>query len=104
MLAETMLANLYLIPRVLGEKTALYDIWHPSSDAQMHYVEYMPKEVLASLTQAETQWMSHEYDSSDFQRMRNRYIEIYQKLKDIKTINERRQLLDEAHSLLDALD
>ena len=104
MLAETMLANLYLIPRILGEKMAPYDIWHPSSDAQMHYVEYMPKEVLASLTQAETQWMSHKYDSSDFQRIRNRYIEIYQKLKDIKTINERRQLLDEAHSLLDALD
>jgi hypothetical protein len=104
MLAETMLANLYLIPRVLGEKMAPYDIWHPSSDAQMHYVEYMPKEVLASLTQAETQWMSREYDSSDFQRIRNRYIEIYQKLKGIKIINERRQLLDEAHSLLNALD
>jgi len=103
MLAETMLANLYLIPKVLGEPMAPYDIWHPSSDAQMYYVEYMPKEVLASLTQAEIQWISHEYESPDFRRIRNRYIEIYQKLKDIKSINERKQLLDESYSLLDAL-
>ena len=104
MLAEAMLANLYLIPKVLGEAMAPYDIWHPSSDAQMHYVEYMPQEVLASLTEAEKQWISHEYDSPDFQRIRNRYVEIHQELKDIKSINERRQLLDESHSLLDALD
>jgi hypothetical protein len=103
MLAETMLANLYLIPKVLGEQMAQYDIWHPSSDAQMHYVEYMPKEALASLTQAEIQWISQEYESPDFRRIRNRYIEIYQKLKDIEKINERKQLLDESYSLLDAL-
>ena len=70
----------------------------------MHHVEYMPQEVLASLTEAENQWISHEYDSPDFQRIRDRYVEIHQELKDIKTINERRQLLDESHSLLDALD
>lgn len=103
MLAETMLANLYLIPRVLGEEMVPYDIWHPSSDAQLHYVEYLPKEVLASLTEAETRWIAHEHDSQDFQRIRARYIEIYQQLKDIKTINERKQLLHEARSLLDAL-
>lgn len=103
MLAETMLANLYLIPKVLGQQIAPYDIWHPSTDAQIHYGEYMPQEVLASFTEAETQWISHEYDSSDFQRIRNRYIEIYQQLKDIKNINERKQLLDESRSLLDAL-
>jgi hypothetical protein len=98
-----MLANLYLIPKVLGAQMAPYDIWHPSSDAQMRYVEYMPKEGLASLTQAETQWISHEYESPDFRRIRNRYIEIYQELKDIKNINERKQLLDESYSLLDPL-
>ena len=70
----------------------------------MHHVEYMPQEVLASLTEAENQWISHEYGSPDFQRIRNRYVEIHQELKDIRTINERRQLLDESHSLLDALD
>ena len=47
--------------------------------------------------------MSHEYDSPDFQRIRNRYIEIYHELKGIKNIDERKQLLDESWSLLDAL-
>jgi len=103
LLAETMLANLYLIPKVLGKQMAIYDIWHPSSDAQMHYVEYLPQEVLASLTEAEAQWISHEYESAEFQRIRNRYIEIYQKLTDIKNINERKRLVDESYSLLDAL-
>jgi hypothetical protein len=104
MLAETMLANLYLIPTLLGARVTLHDIWHPSSDTQMHYVEYLPKEVLASLTEAETQWISHEYESPDFQHIRNRYIEIYHELKGIKNTNERKQLLDESYSLLDALD
>ncbi len=103
MLAETMLANLYLIPKVLGAQLAPYDIWHPSSDAKMHYVDYMPKEILASLIQAETQWISDEYESTDFRRIRNRYIEIYRELKDIKNINERKQLLNESYSLLNAL-
>ena len=104
MLAETMLANLYLIPTLLGEPGAPHDIWHPSSDAQIHYVEYLPKEVLATLMEAETQWIYHEYESSDFQHVRNRYIEIYDELKGIKNINERKQLLDESYSLVAALD
>jgi hypothetical protein len=103
MLAEAMLANLYLIPKVLGEKIAPYDIWHSSSDAQMHYCEFMPQEVLASLTEAENQWMCHEYESPEFQRIRNRYIEIYRELKNIKNIDARKQLLDESYSLLNAI-
>ncbi len=102
MLAETMLANLYVIPKVLGQQIAAYDIWHSSTDAQIHYAEYVPHEVLASLTEAEVLWISHEYESLDFQRIRKRYIEIYQKLKDIKNIAERKQLLDESYSLLSA--
>ena len=54
--------------------------------------------------EAETQWISHEHESPDFQHIRNRYIEIYHELKGIKNINERKQLLDESYSLLDALD
>lgn len=100
MLAETMLANLYVIPKVLGQQIAAYDMWHPSSDAQMHYVEYMPHAVMASVTEAEVRWISHEYESLDFQRIRKRYIEIYQKLKGIKDVAERKQLLNESYSLL----
>jgi len=102
MLAETMLANLYIIPKALGKQIAEYDIWHPSSDAHRNYVEYMPQEVLASLTKAESQWIAQEYESLDFRRIRRRYIDICQKLKGTKNIAERKQLLDESYSLLDA--
>ena len=103
MLAEAMLANLYVIPKVLGRQIVAYDIWHPSSDALMHYVEYMPHEVIASLTEAEVQWISHEYESLDFQHIKRRHIEIYLKLKSIKNMAERKRLLDESYSLLGAL-
>jgi hypothetical protein len=103
MLAEKMLANLYLIPKILGEKMAPYDIWYHSSDAQIYYLEYVPQEVLGSATEAETQWISHEYESPDSQRIRNRYIEIYRELKDIKNRNELKRLLDGSYSRRDAL-
>jgi len=104
MLAEAMLANLYILPKVLGKRIAAYDIWHSSSDAQINYVEYMPHEALGSLTEEDIQWISHEYESLDFQRIRKRYVEIYQKLKGIKDIAERKQILDESYSLLSAFD
>jgi len=102
MLAETMLANLYIIPNVLGRQVAEYDIWHPSSDAHASYLEYMPQEITASLTEAEAQWISQEYESLDFQRIRKRFIELYQKLKRTQNIAERKRLLDESYSLLGA--
>lgn len=102
MLAETMLANLYIIPKVLGRQTAEHDIWHSSSDAHASYVEYMPQAVLDSLTEAEYQWISQEYESPEFQRIRRRYIEIYQTLKKTRDFAERGRLLDESYALLDA--
>lgn len=104
MLAETMLSNLYLIPKVLGESVTPYDIWHASSDAQLRYVEYVPEEVLASFTQEEIQWIARQHASPDFQFIRNRYIEICQKLIEVNDIDERRQLLGESDALLSALD
>jgi hypothetical protein len=103
MLAETTLSNLYIIPKVLDKEIGEHDIWHSSSDAHIGYVDYMPKEVIASITEAEIQWIHQEYDSLDFRRIRRRYIEIYRKLKNTKETAERKQLLDESYSLLDTL-
>lgn len=104
MLAETMLSNLYIIPKVLDKEIGEYDIWHSSSDAHIGYVEYMPKEVMAAITKAEIQWMRQEYDSLEFRRVRSRYIEIYRQLKDTKGVTDRKILLDESYSLLGTLD
>jgi hypothetical protein len=104
MLAETMLLNLYLIPKLLDQQIAEYDIWQLSSDGHIGYADYIPKEVISSITDAETQWLRQQYDSLEFRRIRNRYIDIYGKLKNTKEIDERTRLLEESHSLLDTLN
>jgi hypothetical protein len=102
-LAGTMLANLYIIPKLLNQEIAEYDIWHPSSDGYIGYADYIPKEVIASITEAETQWLRQQYDSLEFRRIRRCYIEVYRKLKNAKDIGERRRLLESSYSLLDTL-
>jgi hypothetical protein len=104
MLAETMLSNLYMIPKLLNEKIQEYDIRHSSSDGHIGYVNNIPREVIASITEAEIHWVRQEYDSPEFRRIRHRYIEIYRKLKNTKEISERKRLLEESYSLLDILN
>ena len=103
MLAETMLSNLYIIPAVLGQTIDEYDMWHASSDGDIGYVDNMPREVVASITEAEIKWLSEEYDSQEFRRIRRRYIEIFRALRNTKDITERSALVKESNSLLDGL-
>lgn len=103
-LAETMLLNLYIIPKILGKEITAYDFWHSSSNADIDYFEYMPREVISALTEAEIQWISLEYESKDFLRIRERFIEIYRQLQGLKDMDERKRLLAESHTLLDSLD
>ncbi len=103
MLAETMLSNLYMIPKLLGQDVNEYDIWHGSNMAHIGYVGYLPKEVAASITEAESQWLRQEHDSPEFRHIRQRYIQIYSKLKSTRDIDKRKRLLSESDSLLDAL-
>ena len=104
MLAETMLSNLYLIPHLLGQEVAEYDIWHSSSDEYKGYVEYLPQQVKGAVTEAELQWVKTLYESSGFRQIRQRYVEIYRELQSIEDYDKRRKLLDEAHALLEILD
>jgi hypothetical protein len=103
LLAETMLTNLYILPKVLDRKIERYDIWHPSSDQSPGYVGYLPKEVISAITEEEKRWISQQYDSSGFGRIRQRYIEIYHDLKDTSDLSERGRLLDESYSLVDSI-
>lgn len=102
-LADLMLSNLYLIPFILGQKVEKNDMWHASSDQDMSYVKYLPEEVRANIKQSEIDWMKTLYDSSEFRRIRKRYIEIFHKLQNIKEIKARTVLLDESRSLLNKL-
>ncbi len=100
MLAETMLSNLYIIPKLLGHEIEEYDMWHSSSDQNIEYFGYLPKEVTDSITEADVQWLRQQYDSHELQHIRQRHIEIYHKLKSTKDIDERKRLISESNSLL----
>jgi hypothetical protein len=102
MLAEMTLSNLYIIPKLLGCDIEEYDIWHASSDQDIGYFSYLPEEVIASITEAEIQWLRQEYESPEFRHIRQRYIEIHHKLKSTKEFDERKRLLSDSNSLLDA--
>lgn len=103
MLADLMLLNLYIIPRLLGQDIKEYDIWHYSSNADYVYFDYIFDEVLEALSEEDKNWIKEQYDSFVFRRIRQRYIEIYGQLQSVKDVPSRRKLLDESNSLLDQL-
>ena len=103
MLAETMLSNLYIIPKLLGQAIDEYDMWHASSDGDIGYANNIPRQVVASISETEIQWLSQEYESPEFRRIRRRYIEIFRALRNTKEITGRSALVEESNSLLDSL-
>jgi hypothetical protein len=102
-LADLMLSNLYVIPKILGRDIKEYDIWHSSNEKFIDYFDYFSIEVLEALTQEDKNWIEELYDSFVFQRIRQRHIEIYRELQNIDDIKIRRKLIDEAYRLLDQL-
>lgn len=102
-LAELMLTNLYIIPKIIGKKVKPYDIWHSSSDTDIDYIDYLSEEVRTSIQQSEIDWMNTLYESFEFRVIRKRYIEIFHELQNVKEISARRKLLDESCKLLNSL-
>jgi hypothetical protein len=102
-LAETMMANLYLIPDVLGECVQEYDMWHSSNFAEIDYVEELPHVVRNKITEDEIKWLAEQYGSFEFRRIRKRFIEIFHSLKHEKAFDVRSSLLDESDGLINIL-
>ena len=103
MLVDLMLSNLYMIPQILGQDINQYDIWHSSSDGDMEYFDYIPDEVLHALTTEDKNWIKELYGSFIFNRIRQRYIDIFSELQTVKDVDSRRKLLDESYTLLGQL-
>ncbi len=57
MLADLMLLNLYIIPRLLGQNIKEYDIWHYSSYADYDYFDYIIDEVLNAISEDDKNWV-----------------------------------------------
>lgn len=102
-LADLMLTNLYMIPRLLGEHVEIYDIWHCNSDGDYEYFDYLYDEILTAITPDDKKWVKTEYDSFVFKRIRQRYIDIFGQLKGLDDMTLRKKLLNESYALLDQL-
>ena len=98
-LRQTMLSNLYLIPRLLGLAQDKFNIWHGSNIAEREYLEYAPPEIWELWDGPALQWAKETYDSPEFCRVRARHIEIYEQLKTEPPGPKRSQLVSEAYRL-----
>ena len=102
-LADLMLTNLYLIPNIIGQPVREYDIWHYSSDTCLEFANYLPDEVRNAIKASEIDWITQLYQSPEFSRIRERFIEIYHELLNVQNISKRRELLAESYKLLEVL-
>jgi hypothetical protein len=98
-LRKAMLSNLYLIPHLLGLPVRELDIWHGSNIAESSYLEYVPEEYLLLWDEKELEWASGLYHGPEFEAVRERYVEIHRKLKDLPRGPKRNRLVHEAFAL-----
>ena len=98
-LRQTMLSNLYLVPRLLGSPIAELNVWHGSSDAEASYVEYIPEPYLQLWTEPERDWAAGLYQSPGFRSVRERFIEIARKLDTTRPGPARSRLVEEMEEL-----
>jgi hypothetical protein len=98
-LRQTMLSNLYLLPRLLRMDQDHIDLWYPSNLAEQHYSDDVPDALLALWEPPALQWVHALYSSEPWRRVRCRYIAIYTQLKDEPPGPKRSRLVEEAFQL-----
>jgi hypothetical protein len=98
-LRQTMLSNLYILPRLLGLEQEHIDMWYPSTLADKHYSEELPEVVLALWEPPALHWAHTVYQSASMQRVRRRYIAIYHQLLTERPGPKRSRLATEAYRL-----
>ncbi|MBM3282740.1 hypothetical protein FJY90_00665 [Candidatus Gottesmanbacteria bacterium] len=95
-LIQTMLKNLYLIPRLLGIKQEILDIWHSSNWDEKEYSESILPEIFELWTDEEKEWVMEVYNDQEVEKIRTRYIKIYKQLKTEPVGVKRTKLVMEA--------
>jgi tetratricopeptide (TPR) repeat protein len=98
-LRQTMLSNLYLVPRLLGIAQDHLDIWYASNLMEQSYIDGVPDAVFALWEPPALHWARTTYQSAPIQRGRRRYIAIYHQLLTERPGPKRSQLVTEAYRL-----
>jgi hypothetical protein len=98
-LRQTMLSNLYLLPRLLGLAQDHIDMWYSSNLAAQYYSDDVPDEVFALWEPPALHWAHTVYQSAPLQRVRRRHIAIYHQLQTERPGSKRSRLVTEAYRL-----
>lgn len=98
-LIQTMLANVYLLPHVLGLSPTRLDIWHGSNYEDIDFLSYLPPVTMELCTREELDWISKEYHSDEFTLVRDTYIDIHRQLKAEPRGQRRTELVRQASKL-----
>lgn len=100
-LRRTMLANLYVIPRLLGIEVTRYDISHGSNLEEPGFLSWIPDEYWGLWSDSDRDWADALWNGKEFRDARNRYIELGHALKDLKPGPERSRVIAEMSRLRD---
>ena len=98
-LRQTMLMNLYLLPRLLGLKQERLNIWHGTNWAEPSYLGDAPPELLELWDDPARRWARERYQSPEFTAVRTRYVEIHAQLLTLRPGPERSRLAEESIQL-----
>ncbi len=77
-LVQMMLRNIYLIPILRGLEPTRMDYWHGSNWEELDYAAMGPVEMFALWDEDALAWARQTYQSAEVQRVRERYIELYE--------------------------
>jgi hypothetical protein len=98
-LRQTMLSNLYFIPRLLGMEQQDLDVRHGGNVNEIFELEDTPPEIFALWDDAALHWAHETYNSPELRQVHNRYVDIQRQLKTEPRGPKRTQLVDEAFEL-----
>ncbi len=99
MLRRTMLANLYILPQLLGIEVRRHDMWHGSNTAEPSYLGWVPEEYWALWSDAERRWAGRLWQCGEFREARERYIELGHRLRFLPPGPERSRVVQEMSRL-----
>lgn len=98
-LLQTILMNLYIVPRLVGIEQEELDIWYGSNMEEKSYIEYLPPEIFEIWNIEEKRWALEIYNSEPVQNIKSRYIGLSFELKDTHDIEDRKRILKQIREL-----
>ncbi len=99
-LAIAMLSNLYLIPVAMGRRVEKLKSRQASNFQELEYIEECPEELFAGISAEDRGWMNLQYDSPEFERIREKYRELDTVLTELEVGPKRSKLVTELFALL----